>query len=541
MPEFTGHRDIRSYLRTVWRWKLLILVLVVGAPGVAYLLERGKPKVYAASTLLAFTAPGSNGNFTVSTGDSVYATGNITAIAQLITTSPIATIAGNLMHPPVDGGSIVGDVTASADPSTNFITISTSAGSPTEAAAIANAFAQALNVNENDVTRGDIQRAITSYRHQLARLTPTNPDYASLRQQLLAAEAALNTPVNGITQLQKATPNYTPTGPHLRRTVELGLVVGILLAVAAVMLLDSADRRLRSPDDLEHFTKLPLLSAIAPSAFTGGLDASPADAEAFQTLRTSLTYFSVDRPVKSVLITSPGEQEGKSTVSVSLALACAHAGLDVILVDADLRRAGATAKLGLRPQVGLGLVLAEQRPPETALIDWQLGPADTGRLRVLAAGSPPPNPSALISSGQMRDLITTLESRSDLVIIDTPAALAVSDAVPLMQSVSGVVLIARVNRSTRDTVRRLQKIIVSAHGHLLGAVATGVTSGPGYQKYSHSYYSASNGGRSRGRRRKRGVQDGAPTSAGDREAASSGTEPVPSLQLASDGPAAVEE
>jgi Mrp family chromosome partitioning ATPase len=102
----------------------------------------------------------------------------------------------------------------------------------------------------------------------------------------------------------------------------------------------------------------------------------------------------------------------------------------------------------------------------------------------------------------MRDLISTLEHKADLVIIDTPAALAVSDAVPLMQTVSGVVLIARMNRSSRDTVRRLHKIITSAHGRLLGAVATGVTSGPGYEKYSQAYYSPSGGkAGKRGRRR----------------------------------------
>jgi capsular exopolysaccharide synthesis family protein len=192
-------------------------------------------------------------------------------------------------------------------------------------------------------------------------------------------------------------------------------------------------------------------------------------------------------------------------VAVRLALASARAGLDVILVDADLRRAGATTKLGLGPTVGLGIVLAEQRPVETALVDWPLGPDAAGRLRVLGAGTPPPNPAALISSNAMRDLLRTLEHQVDLVVIDTPAALAVSDAVPLMQTASGVVLVARMNRSTRDTVQRLHKIIESAHGKLLGAIATGVTTGPGYEKYSQAYYTPAgrpSGKRRRGRRSK---------------------------------------
>jgi capsular exopolysaccharide synthesis family protein len=515
MPEFTGHRDIRSYIRTIWRWKLLILVLVVGAPVVAYLLERGKPKNYRSSTLIAFTQPSTNSNFTLPTTNSVFQTGNVNAIAKLVTTQPIATIAGQLMTPPVNGASIVGDVSAGADTTTDFITITANADSPTEAAAIANAFAKALNVNENAQSHDAIQTAISNYKSELSKITPTNPNYQSLEQQLLAAETASHTTANGITQLQPAVADDTSTGPHPKRAAELGLVIGILLAFGAVMLLDSVDRRLRSPDELEEFTKLPLLAAIAPSAFDGELETSPVDAEAFQTLRTSLTYFTVDKKVKSVLVSSPGEQEGKSTVAVRLALACAHAGLDVVLVDADLRRAGSTAKLGLQPKLGLGIVLAEQRPVETALIDWPLGPDDTGRLRVLAAGSPPPNPAALISSPQMRNLIHVLEDQADLVIVDTPAALAVSDAVPLMQNVSGVVLIARMNRSSRDTVRRLQKIILSAHGRLLGTVATGVTSGPGYEKYSQAYYAPAGDGQ-RGRRGRRRARKAASRDDSDR-------------------------
>jgi capsular exopolysaccharide synthesis family protein len=490
MPEFTGRRDIRSYIRTIWRWKLLILVFVVGTPAVAYLIEHGKPNNYQSSSTVAFTAPSANVNFSLP-GGSLYQSGNIQAIARLITTPAVSTIAGQLMKPPVAGSSIVGNVSASADPTTNFITITANAGNPNQASAIANAFAHALNVNENDETRASIQAAITNYKREIARITPTNPNYASLQQQLLAAETARKASANGITVIDPAVPNDTPTGPHPRRAAELGLVIGILLSFGALMLLDSLDRRLRSPDDLEEFTNLPLLAAIAPSAFAGELETTPVDEEAFQTLRTSLTYFTVDKKVRSVLVTSPGEQEGKSTVAVRLALTCARAGLDVLLVDADLRRGGATAKLGLQPKFSLGLVLAEERPAEAALLDWPLGPDDTGRLRVLPAGPPPPNPAALISSDAMRHLIQTLEDQADLVIIDTPAALAVSDAVPLMQNVSGIVLIARMNRSSRDTVRRLQKIIISAHGRLLGAVATGVTAGPGYEKYTQAYYSPS--------------------------------------------------
>jgi capsular exopolysaccharide synthesis family protein len=504
MPEFAGSRDIRSYIRTIWRWKLLIVVLVIGAPVVAYLLERGKPNQYSSNVTVNISQETVNSSLLSGTG--TFSTTNVQAIAALVTTTSVAEVAGRLLHPAETPDQALSGVSASADLTTDFIDITVIRDDPQQAADVANAFASALDVNQVAGAKTQIHQAIASIRTQISHIKPSNADYSSLKAQLTQLEGALTDQSGDVTIIQKASPNDTAVGPHPKRAVELGLVIGILLAVAAVMLLDSVDRRLRSPDEFESLTKLPLLGTFAPSAFEADLETTPMDEEAFQTLRTSLTYFTVDRPINSVLVASPGEQEGKSTVAVRLALASAKTGLDVILVDADLRRAGATAKLGLRPTVGLGLILADKRPVETGLIDWPLGENDTGRLRVVAAGDPPPNPAALISSSQMRGLIATLEDRSDLVIIDTPAGLAVSDGVPLMQHVSGVLLVARMNRSTRDTVKRLHKIINSAHGHLLGIVATGVINGPGYEKYSQSYYTPTGGkGRRRGRKFTRGT------------------------------------
>lgn len=532
MPEFTGHRDMMSYVRTIWRWKLLILVLVVGAPVVSYLVERNKQPTYQASALISINNATSSSSASANAASSPFATGNINAIARLLTTTPIADIAGRQMSPPVSGLAIVNDVTATADPTTGFISITANAANPYFASKVANAFAQALSIRAHAYAVNSIDSQIAQIRSQISKLGNNNVNSLPLKAQLSGLESELGAPSGTVSVLQAATPDTTPTGPHKKRAVELGLVVGILLAIAAVMLLDSADRRLRSPDDLEALTKLPLLGAIAPSAFGVGLETTPVDEESFQTLRTSLTYFNVEQKVRSVLVTSPGEQEGKSTVTVRLALASARAGLDVVLVDADLRRAGATAKLGLRPTVGLGLVLAEQRPVVSALQEWPLGPDETGRLRILPAGDPPPNPAALLGSDSMRNLLSTLEAEADLVLVDTPAALAVSDSIPLVQSVSGVVLIARMNRSKRDTVHRLQKIIDSAHGRLLGTVATGVTSGPGYEKYSQAYYAPLDkaSGKQRSRRGAagagRGVPLGQPQSAPTDKAAEEQPTPV---------------
>jgi receptor protein-tyrosine kinase len=146
----------------------------------------------------------------------------------------------------------------------------------------------------------------------------------------------------------------------------------------------------------------------------------------------------------------------------------------------------------------------------------------TGELLILPAGPPPPNPAALIGSQEMQRVLSELESQSDLVIVDTPAALAVSDSIALMRSVSGVVLVARMGTSTRQTVRRLQVIIESAHGTLLGVVATGAAASPAYGSYSGEYgREAANGIAPSKRRNKNRPPNAAPSSTADEPEAAS--------------------
>ena len=124
-------------------------------------------------------------------------------------------------------------------------------------------------------------------------------------------------------------------------------MIALLLGVGAVLVAENADRRLRTPDDLEALTGWPLLAAIPASAFSQGHLEDPAELEAFEMLRAALTYFNVERQLGSVAIVSPMVGDGKTTVAVGLAIAAARAGKRAILVDADLRRPQASTRLGL--------------------------------------------------------------------------------------------------------------------------------------------------------------------------------------------------
>jgi capsular exopolysaccharide synthesis family protein len=476
-------------VRVLWRWKWLFLAFLIGTPLVVWLAERGKPNVYTAQALVGVNQ--TTVNTSVLSGGGSFSTSNVTAIAELVTTTPVATVAADLLHPPANPSQIAGEVSASGDPATNFLTISAVDHNPARAAAIANAFAHAISQSLQSAAVSQIDETIKGVRAQLATIGHGAQNAAvrqQLDQQLNQLRAARSTQGSEAAILQPATAPSSPSGPHLRRTVELALLIGLLLGLGAVVLAENADRKLRTPPDLEQLTDLPVVGAIAPSVFSGQLVTTPEDEEAFHMLRTSLAYFNANQRLRSIVITSAGEKEGKTTIALRLALNAAAAGQRIILVDADLRRAQVGARLDLHTEAGLAKVLLGEADLDSALVDYPVQGVGSGALKLLPAGPGAHNPSALISSDEMKHVLKELEQRADLVIIDTPAALAVSDALPLMGGVSGVVLVARMNRSARNTISRLQRMVTAAGGSLVGVVATGVKSGPGYDYYVPKYY-----------------------------------------------------
>jgi capsular exopolysaccharide synthesis family protein len=499
-PESTGTQDLRAYLRIFWRWKLLFLVVLVAIPVGAYLVERGKPKVYQSSTLIELQE-GSVAGVPV-------ASGNLQATARLVNTTPIARRAARLMRPPETASSISGGVSASADTATGFLTITAQAAQPRRAAQIANAYARALGGYQTAQVIDTINLQIAALTKQLAGM-PSDAASASARAALVQQIAQLRSQVGatgaGATVLQRAVANPSPVGPKTRRAVEFALVIALLLAIGVVLVAENSDRRLRSPEDLERLTGLPLLGVIPPSAFSPESESEPRSGEAFHMLRAALTYFNVDRPIKSVAVVSPLASDGKTSVAVGLALAAARAGKRAIIVDADLRRPQVCSRLGIEASDGLCSVLAGERQLGEVMFELAVDSPGGGSLIVVPAGGPPPNPTALLASQQMRNVLAELELLGDLVVIDTAAALAVSDALPLLQAASGVVIIVRMNRSSTAAVRRLLKVVSSAHASLLGVVATGMSATAGGYGDADEYYKQKEpeGGRRRGLFRRR--------------------------------------
>ena len=488
----TGSRDLRSYTRVLWRWKFLLIAIIVLIPVAVYLYERGRPKVYRASSLVQVTGGSSIGVAALVSGNvgSSPDTTDLLVDARLVETSALAREAAKYVHPrPSNPGALALSISTSPDQDTGFLTITGSSSSPQQAANIANAFAQALVANQTQATVREVNAGIQQLRTQLKGFPPGDPDRTQVIQALARLRALRVAEGANVVIVQTATPPSSPLSPRVTRSVILAIIVAVLLALGAVAIAEGLDRRVRNPDDVGDATGLPLLSAIPAEAFSAPMGSARV-IDSVATLRSSLTYFNIDRRLSTILITSPGKEDGKTAVAIQLAQSMARAGKNVILLDTDLRRPAVGERLGIRGRPGLGAVLVGETPLDEALMAQTGSNGRRGSLWVLPAGPPPPNPSELLGSQRMREILAELTERCDMVIIDSTPLLTVSDSMPLLPHVSGVLMLGRIDRTSREALARLRFVIDSAGGHAIGTVATGARGGGLYVAAGYGYETA---------------------------------------------------
>ncbi|MDP9164488.1 MAG: polysaccharide biosynthesis tyrosine autokinase [Actinomycetota bacterium] len=278
-----------------------------------------------------------------------------------------------------------------------------------------------------------------------------------------------------------------PSSPKPASNLFLGLFLGLLLGVGIAIARESLDNRVQGTEHAEQLVGAPVLGAIAfdKSAKKEPLIVHVAPtsvrAEAFRTMRTNLQFVDVDHELRSVVITSSIPGEGKSTTSCNLAISLAQAGARVILVEADLRRPKIAEYMGMEGAVGLTTVLVGGATLADALQDWGGLP-----LRVLTSGALPPNPSELLGSAQMDHVLRELEALADVVIIDAPPILPVTDAAVLGAVTSGVVMVVSAEKTRRDQVKRAASNVQSVGGIVLGTVFNKVPR-KGVDSYGYGY------------------------------------------------------
>lgn len=221
----------------------------------------------------------------------------------------------------------------------------------------------------------------------------------------------------------------------------------------------------------------------APKIVTHHDPKTPA-AEAFRVLRTNLQFMGLDTPLKSILLTSATPGEGKSTVAANMAVAFAQSGARVCLVDADLRRPMVAKMFQLDNWVGMTSALVGQ-----STVEASLQATVVEGLWAMPSGPIPPNPAELLGSARMAKLVAELEERFDMVIVDTPPLLAVTDACVLAPKVGGVLLVTRSGQVDRRQVQRAKESLVAVKANMLGVVLDGVNNEQN-QGYYYYYYGA---------------------------------------------------
>jgi capsular exopolysaccharide synthesis family protein len=286
-------------------------------------------------------------------------------------------------------------------------------------------------------------------------VTDTNPDrardianavavrFTAYIKELEQPNGQATSPVRVAVTNPAITPKHSD-GPNRLFYLLLGMLSGVVIGAIAALLRDSLDRNIGGRNDASAIAKAPVLAAVMDDS---SVKESPLiiqnpfspRAEAFRQLRTNIRFLLVDRQVKSLVVTSSVEGEGKTTTACNLAIAIAQGGANVVLIDADLRRPTVADIFALSSGVGLTSVLLADLPLGDALQLWR----DDLSLNVLTSGPLPPNPSELISSYRMGELVDQLTANGYTVVIDSPPLLPVTDGAVLARVTDGALVVAR--------------------------------------------------------------------------------------------------
>jgi polysaccharide biosynthesis transport protein len=430
----------------------------------------------------------------------------------------------------------VPDVSASSAGQTDVISISVRNTNARRAARDANVYAATyLDVRrkqaEDDFLSAgkDVQAKVNDLQRQIdalglagspaidAQRNSLEQQQSYYRQQLDQLQVSAQISQSGGGQLvSRATAPSSPVAPNKIRNALLALALGLLLGIGFAFLREYLDDSIRSKEDLERTTGgLPVLGLIPAlstwknhetSFLVTAAQPKSSAAEAYRSLRTSVQFLGLDRPIHSLLVTSPTKEEGKTTTLTNLAVSVAQTGQRVILLDCDLRRPRIHEFFGLSNGSGLTSVLLGTDPLAEAVQPVKGYPS----LALLASGPQPPDPSELLSSQRTRELFDALRSRCDLLLIDSPPVLPVTDPLVLSAIADSTLLVVAAGQTTKRALHRAVELLTQIDAPLMGTVLNEVGSESAYAYgYADGYYRrvqrptepAGNGGRASQRQR----------------------------------------
>jgi tyrosine-protein kinase len=419
----------------------------------------------------------------------------------LVTSSAVARNVQAALRTTESASDLTSQVTVSADPDADIITIQATDPSPERAARIANAFAAEFVAFERAQSQQQAEAGANRLRSEIAGLPATATAERDQLVQALRNVLALQAVTTGdATAVDTATPPSSPSSPNLKRAPILGLLAGLAIGLAAVFLSDLFDRRIKSIEDFEAAYELRAIGSV-PRLSRPQMGTSPELIESFRILRSALNYLAGESESRTVLVTSAVSGEGKTTVAAGLAYATALAGHQVVLIEADLRRPSFQKQFGFEKQFDLGLYkagLTNVLIGGSALEDVLHTPIQgLNTLKIIPSGPFSPHPSDLLVRPEMGLLLEDLSRQADLVVIDSPPLLPVADAQVLLAQpgIDACLVVCRTYMTTRDQARRCRAVLERERVSRAALVVVG-----GHEPADYSYEPIVNG-RRRGRKR----------------------------------------
>lgn len=446
--------ELRDYLRIIRRRWLLILGCLAATIAVAVVITiRTTPQYSSSARVFISTSPSTSQE---AYQGSLFSEQRVSSYADLMTGLELAQRVVEKLQLDLTAEELAKKIEASVVPDTVLLKISVTDPSP----------ATAQRINE------------------------------ALVGELADFVAELETPPGSKTPLLKATVvdparlPATPVSPQPVRNIGLAAVLGLLLGFGLAVLREMLDTTLKAPEEITRIAASPLMAGIGydkdtqKTPLVTSLISHAPRAEAFRVLRTNLQFIDVDSVSKAYVVTSSVPGEGKSTTATNVALTMAQNGQRVVLVDCDLRRPQVADMLGLENVVGVTTVLLGNIGVDDALQNHPTG------LKILASGAVPPNPAELLQSRAMADLLAELRTQFDVIIIDSPPLLPVTDAALLASQTDGALLVVRHGRTTRDQLHgsheRLEAVGARALGVVFNMVPKRRSMGSGYG-YGYGY------------------------------------------------------
>ncbi|WP_315107593.1 polysaccharide biosynthesis tyrosine autokinase [uncultured Microbacterium sp.] len=432
--------DIHDYLRALRRNVVLITSSTLIGAAIGVLMGLSTAPQYQSTTKLVVVAQSPTGSTAELNLSRTYAQQAITSYVTLVTSALVLQPVIDDLGLETEPAQLAGRVNASAELNSLAITVTVTDGNPSQAARLANAIG-------------------ASFSDAVVQRLEKYPDESS-------------SPIR-IDTLQAAQVPVAPSAPNTRLTLIIGALGGFAVGLGLAALRTVVDTRIRSTKDIERATCAPLLGTIAlnPDAAKQPLivaaNGKDPRAEGFRSLRTNVQFLAIGGEASVFVVTSAGPGEGKSTTAANMAIAFAESGARVALVDGDLRLPRVADYFAIEGGVGLTDVLAGRIAVSDAMQLW-----GRGALFVLPAGTVPPNPAELLGSSAMSSLLGELKRAFDIIILDAPPVLLVTDAAVLASRANGALLVAAAGKTTVPRLTAAVESIEKVYAKVLGTIVT---------------------------------------------------------------------